>query len=176
MQLKVAVIDDEAPIREWLVYCISGASPDYAVCTAANGAEACELLLSQRPDIVFTDICMPNMDGLELIRRMRTELPFTRFVILTNYADFSYAKQALSLGAAEYILKSEMRSTDILKILDETMERAKHCRSIKVNDFFPSGHFDLYEIYNVAQHRDAPEKYLEEKGVSPREKYDQRRI
>lgn len=168
MQLKVAVIDDEAPIREWLVYCISGASPDYAVCTAANGSEACELLLSQRPDIVFTDICMPNMDGLELIRRMRTELPFTRFVILTNYADFSYAKQALSLGAAEYILKSEMRSTDILKILDETMERAKHCRSIKVNDFFPSGHFDLYEIYNVAQHRDAPEKYLEEKGVSPR--------
>ena len=167
MQIKVAVIDDEAPIREWLVYCISSASSDYSVITAANGADAYSLLLSQRPDIVFTDICMPNMDGLELIRRIRAELPFTRFVILTNYADFSYAKQALSLGATEYILKSEMRSADILSILEQTMESAKHIRSIKVDNFYPSGHFDLYEIYNVPQHRDAPEKYLEQKGISP---------
>ena len=98
MNLKVAVVDDEAPIRQWLTYCIGTIAPEDKISTAANGAEALEMMEQVQPDIVFTDICMPVMDGLELMRQAKEKLPFTKFVILTNYAEFSYAKEALSRG------------------------------------------------------------------------------
>ena len=65
MNLKVAVVDDEAPIRQWLTYCIGTIAPEDKISTAANGAEALEMMEQVQPDIVFTDICMPVMDGLE---------------------------------------------------------------------------------------------------------------
>ena len=108
MKLKVMVVDDETPICQWLAYCIRRASEDYVVFSASNGEEAYEIILKEKPDIVFTDICMPDMDGLELMKKTLEVLPFTVFAILTNYAEFSYARQAVSLGAREYFLKSEL--------------------------------------------------------------------
>ena len=75
MNLKVAVVDDEAPIRQWLTYCIGTIAPEDKISTAANGAEALEMMEQVQPDIVFTDICMPVMDGLELMRQAKKKLP-----------------------------------------------------------------------------------------------------
>ena len=165
MNLKVAVVDDEAPIRQWLTYCIGTIAPEDKISTAANGAEALEMMEQVQPDIVFTDICMPVMDGLELMRQAKKKLPFTKFVILTNYAEFSYAKEALSLGAWEYILKSEMRAADIKNLLDKTRAQAEKIRRTKVDGVFPSGHLDLYEIYNTADAADASERILQRLGA-----------
>ena len=78
MNLKVAVVDDEAPIRQWLTYCIGTIAPEDKISTAAIGAEALEMIVQVQPDIVFTDICMPVMDGLELMRQAKKTLPFTK--------------------------------------------------------------------------------------------------
>ena len=92
--LHIMVVDDEAPIRDWLVYCIQKCEAASSVTSAVNGEEAYRRILEQKPNVVFTDIRMPGMDGLELMSKVRDILPFTVFIILTNYAEFSYAKQA----------------------------------------------------------------------------------
>ncbi len=62
------------------------------------------------PDVVMTDICMPYIDGLELIRRLRKVHPAMQFVIVSGYDDFSYAQQAVQLHVMDYLLKPLSRS------------------------------------------------------------------
>ena len=86
---------------------------------AKSGQEACSLVKNQIPEVIITDIRMPGMSGLELMKYMRERAPYTEFIILTNYAEFSYAKEAISWGAREYLLKSEMKADDLIRILNK---------------------------------------------------------
>ena len=72
---------------------------------AANGKQALQILESQEIDIVFTDIRMPKMDGIELVKQMQSceHIPLT--VAISGYDDFDYARQAISEGVDEYLLK-----------------------------------------------------------------------
>lgn len=163
--LHIMVVDDEAPIRDWLVYCIQKCPSVSQITTAVNGEEAYRLILDTKPNVVFTDIRMPGVDGLELMRRVRELLPFTVFIILTNYAEFSYAKQAISLGAREYILKSEMRSSDIQRIVSEIADSTAKIRSEKVHDVFPDGVIDLYEMYRNYEQPGAVASFWQRQGL-----------
>ena len=165
LKLNVMVVDDETPICQWLVYCIRKASEDYAVSFASNGEEAYELILREKPDIVFTDIRMPGMDGLELMKRTLEVLPFTAFAILTNYAEFSYARQAVSLGAREYFLKSELRASDLEKLLKEVMASKTKKITEKVDDVFNSGCIDLYNFYAAQQEPGHGDRFWEKHGM-----------
>ncbi|MBO9597543.1 MAG: response regulator [Cohnella sp.] len=69
--------------------------------------EAIDMLSSQRIDIVLSDIMMPGMSGLELMKEIRSQWPRCKVIFLTSYQDFHYAKEAISLGGADYILKTE---------------------------------------------------------------------
>ena len=62
--LHIMVVDDEAPIRDWLVYCIQKCEAASSVTSAVNGEEAYRRILEQKPNVVFTDIRMPGMDGV----------------------------------------------------------------------------------------------------------------
>ena len=165
MKLKVLVVDDETPICDWLVYCIRRASEDYIVDVATNGEEALEKILLQHPDLVITDIRMPQMDGLELMRHALEVLPFTIFVILTNYAEFQYAKEAVSLGAKEYVLKSEMRTVDVENLLSEVMEAKRDAINKKTEDIFPSGCIDLYSFYDGQEQPGFSDRFWEGHGM-----------
>ena len=68
--LHIMVVDDEAPIRDWLVYCIQKCEAASSVTSAVNGEEAYRRILEQKPNVVFTDIRMPGMDGLELMSKL----------------------------------------------------------------------------------------------------------
>jgi len=165
--LHIMVVDDEAPIRDWLVYCIQKCEAASSVTSAVNGEEAYRRILEQKPNVVFTDIRMPGMDGLELMSKVRDILPFTVFIILTNYAEFSYAKQAISLGAREYILKSEMRSSDIQRIVAEIAATTAKIRSEKVHDVLQDGVVDLYEMYRNFEQPGAVAAFWQRQGLRP---------
>lgn len=71
----------------------------------SDAAEALAAASSLKPDAVFTDIVMDGMDGLQLIRGMARLLPKCRFIIISGYADFEYARQAIGLGVEDYLVK-----------------------------------------------------------------------
>lgn len=104
--LKVVVIEDEELVRRGIVMAVDWASVDCEVVgEASNGETGLELIARERPDIVVTDIRMPRMDGLEMLRRLREEGCGASVILLTAYSDFSYAQSALKLGAVDYLLK-----------------------------------------------------------------------
>ena len=104
--LKVVVIEDEELVRRGIVMAVDWASVDCKVVgEASNGEAGLEEIRRLRPDIVVTDIRMPRMDGLEMLRRLREEGCGVSVILLTAYSDFSYAQTALKLGAVDYLLK-----------------------------------------------------------------------
>lgn len=133
--MRILVVEDEAPIREWISYTIKNISEDFELIGSANnGREAYELSLKLRPDVIITDIKMPVMDGLELSKKIKEIMPEVFIVILTNFAEFNYAKEAISFGAYEYLIKSEIRPKEIKELLFRIGERLKEKEiSIKIS-------------------------------------------
>lgn len=104
--LSVILVDDEQIILNGLQRVI--AWQDYGaevVATAMDGSSGLQLIRERRPDIVITDIRMPNMDGLSMIAALKSEFPGTQVTILTAFRDFEYAQRAIQLGVARYLLK-----------------------------------------------------------------------
>ena len=95
---------------------------------APDGEMALPQILEKRPDILLTDIKMPFMDGLELSRIVRRELPDTSIIILSGYNDFEYARKAITLGVNDYLLKP-VSSQDILKAVDRARTQILERRS-----------------------------------------------
>ena len=117
--VRVMIVDDEVPIRQWLEFCI-GKMDGYQVSgTASNGAEGYSLFRKTLPDIIISDIRMPVMDGLEMLKLIRNINPAVASVILTSHEDFEYARKAMKFGASEYILKTEITEDGLKKILDK---------------------------------------------------------
>lgn len=103
---KLLIADDEKWVKERLARTIDWKSYDIIqVDTASDGQEAYEYIMEHHPDIVVTDVRMPVCSGLELIRRVRQQGMNTHFIIISGYADFEYAKQALQMQVVDYITK-----------------------------------------------------------------------
>mgnify|MGYP001022761460 CR=1 FL=1 len=106
LPIRIVVAEDEELIRNHLVKKIEAAGPDLAVVRAAqDGREALDFVRREPVDLVVTDIRMPMMDGLELIKSLHHHFPRIRTIIATGYADFEYARQALRYDVSEYLLK-----------------------------------------------------------------------
>lgn len=124
--MRILIVDDEIPIREWVAYSIQKQELNCEIIgLARNGQEAMEVFEREKPALIFTDIKMPVMDGIELLHRIKKENPTCYVVMLTSHSDFEYARQALSLGADEYILKTEIDDANIRKIINCYMERVE---------------------------------------------------
>ncbi|MCI3920748.1 response regulator [Paenibacillus sp. TRM 82003] len=102
---KILIVDDERIEREGLRAMIERGVDDVAVEEAPNGSAALEVAGTYRPDLVFMDIKMPGMSGLEAVERMAAEQPGVRFVMVTAFDTFEYARQAIKLGVKDYLLK-----------------------------------------------------------------------
>lgn len=100
------IVDDEAVVRNSIVNIIDWKSLGFdEVYQSDNGLNALELALKVNPDVVLTDIRMPFMDGLELSANLREKLPNVNIVILSGHDEFKYAKEAMSYGVLDYLLK-----------------------------------------------------------------------
>ena len=103
---KVVLIDDEHIIVEGLRRVLPWEQMGCTVVgTAADGLAGLALIRETKPDILFTDIRMPNMDGLTMLAAVRSEFPHMQVSVLTAFRDFDYAQRAMHLGACRYLLK-----------------------------------------------------------------------
>jgi two-component system response regulator YesN len=102
---KILIVDDEQPVLEGLQYLISRQFPEMTCHTASTGREAIEIVRLQHPDIVLMDVRMPGMSGIDAIRELKSLSPQTLFILVTAYERFEIAREAISLGIHEYLLK-----------------------------------------------------------------------
>ena len=104
--LKVLVVEDEEMIRKGIVLAVDWAALDCVVVgEAANGLEALDAVERLDPSLIITDLKMPQMDGIEMLRRLRERGNQAYVIILTAYDSFTYAQSALRLGAVDFLLK-----------------------------------------------------------------------
>jgi len=105
-KLKVLLVDDEIALRDGFRRLFDWEKHNCEIVgEASDGVSAYNAIEALRPDIVIMDICIPIMNGLEVIRRVRPRYPQTAFVIVSGYDDFSYCREALRLKVEEYLLK-----------------------------------------------------------------------
>ena len=103
---KVLIVDDEPVIAEGLKKIVDWEKYNCVVAgTASSGKEGLAMVEKCQPDILFTDIRMPGMDGLTMLAALRSEHKNLQVIILTGYRDFDYARQALNLGVFRYLVK-----------------------------------------------------------------------
>ncbi|NLP36269.1 MAG: response regulator transcription factor [Firmicutes bacterium] len=105
MSIGVLIVDDQTIIRDGLKSLLSAYADIEVVGDAANGREAYELTCQLQPDVVLMDIRMPDMDGVEATRLIKKDFPQTVIIVLTTFDDDDYIINALTYGAAGYLLK-----------------------------------------------------------------------
>lgn len=104
--MKIMLVEDEPRVRKSLEYMIvTGRSNDRLTASLRDGVAALQALAEHEPDLLVTDIAMPEMNGLELIVQAKTLYPQLEIVIVSGYDDFQYARRALQLGVQDYVLK-----------------------------------------------------------------------
>lgn len=165
---KVMIVEDEPPLQRSLANIIETQNSEFKVIsTAFNGQVALDLLKEDLPDVVFTDIRMPVMDGLNLMSHLSEKHPDIIIVVLSGYQEFDYARKSLQYGAFDYILKpvSKPEITCILSKISAMIENKKlHNSSRKAA---------LIENFEEEEKSKAPsivlqiEKYLKENISEP---------
>lgn len=136
---KILIVDDEKLIRKGIIAKLAHNNIIFSwIGEASNGKEAVAVIESEHPDIVVTDIKMPVMDGIQLIRYCRERSSKIRFIILSGYAEFEYAEQALNMGVSAYILKpvddNNLAQTmkKVMKEINLSLEAEKNAREVDV--------------------------------------------
>lgn len=156
---KVVITDDESLIIESLKLCIDWEQQGFQIIgQALNGIDALELILESEPDIVFTDIRMPGLNGLELMKKVSKTHPHILFVVISGYAEFAYAQKALKHGAIGYCLKPIEE--------DEIINALRKAEEILSKDT-PNENEDLLELMADSSSIDSKQKLnhiLKKKG------------
>ncbi|MGO4182357.1 response regulator [Paenibacillus sp. TAF43_2] len=132
---KLLIADDEPKIRRGLAKVLPWKELGIElVGEAENGLQALELAEERKPDILFVDICMPFVDGLEFIERLRQTLERSIVIVISGHDEFRYAQQAVKLHVFEYMLKPVMKSkleTVVRKAVSELEQKRSRqsCRA-----------------------------------------------
>lgn len=132
-EIKVFPVEDEMVIRRGIKNSIDWEKEGYIFCgEASDGELAYPMIIKEKPDILITDIRMPFMDGLELCKLVKEELPNIKILILSGYDEFDYAKEAIRLGVTEYLLKpiSSGKLLEALNGVSESIRREKEDKDL----------------------------------------------
>lgn len=132
-EIKVFLVEDEMVIRRGIKKSIDWEKEGYIFCgEASDGELAYPMIIKEKPDILITDIRMPFMDGLELCKLVKKELPNIKILILSGYDEFDYAKEAIRLGVTEYLLKpiSSGKLLEALNGVSESIRREKEDKDL----------------------------------------------
>ncbi|MCT4686138.1 response regulator transcription factor [Vallitalea sp.] len=156
MKLNIVIVDDEAPIRDWLKYRVRKLGEPYEVIGVCKSAQEAETVInSGEVDVLITDIEMPGMTGLELMSRIKNKYPTISFVVLTSHADFSYAKEAITLGTVEYLLKSELRAEELAYLLNKLFKE----KEASEKDKLWSSNRQSFDVSLLKSSSESPSEY-----------------
>ncbi len=137
--MKVFLADDEIVVREGIRESFPWDETPYTlVGEAPDGEMALPIIRDTNPDIVITDIRMPFMDGIELCRILRAQMPWIGIIVLSGYDEFEYARQCIRLGVREYLVKP-INAENLREALDKVSEQLneerktiEHAASLRV--------------------------------------------
>lgn len=125
MGVKLLIADDEDIIRNGIAKYVQLHTDRFEkVLLADNGADALEMIMRYRPEVILLDVQMPKKDGIEILKDMKNSEIVSQVVILSGYDEFKYAQQAVRYGARDYLLKP-VRSADILRMLLEIADEVE---------------------------------------------------
>ncbi len=129
---KVVLVDDEPIIVEGLSRMIQWDNYECEIVKSANdGVEGMDVIRVIKPDIIFTDIAMPGMDGLSMLAGLKSEFSDMEISILTGYREFDYAKKAIELGVTRFLLKPSK-----LEEIEEAIQCM--CLNLKAKNILPN--------------------------------------
>ncbi|TLS52704.1 response regulator [Paenibacillus antri] len=141
--IKVLVVDDDKLVRQGLISAMPWADFEMEVVGEANnGEKALEFLDRHEVDLLLTDLAMPVMSGIELMRAARARFPSLYIVVLTLHQDFDYIQEALRLGAIDYIAKVQLereRFDEVLGRVYQRMQEERRVRSAAMPDVYAVG-------------------------------------
>ena len=132
--LKIFLVEDEMIMREGIKKNIDWEKENFSfVGDAADGELAYPLIIQKKTDILITDIKMTIMDGLELSRLVKAELPDIKIIVLSGYDEFDYAKEAIDIGIAEYLLKpvTSAKLLETLHRVEKTILEQREKEAVK---------------------------------------------
>lgn len=162
---RIVLADDEREEREGIAYLIEKYQYPLKVIFAENGKEALHYIYQNEVDILFTDVKMPVMDGLELAKLVNEYNPDIKIVIFSAYGEFDYAKQALEANAVSYLLKP-IELDEFQKLMDNvlhtiTLEREERKNREKKDKYY----FDniLYKVFAMSKMNDYEAENMEER-------------
>lgn len=163
--IRVVLIDDEAIILEGLKKVVdwSGFGCE-VVATAQNAQSGAEMIRRHKPQIVFTDIKMPDQDGLTMLAGLKSEFPAMEVTVLTGYRDFSYAQEAIRLGVTRLLLKpSKMDEiNEAMRTMTANLRAAGLTREDAEEEDKPAGSFLVREAVQFMEQRFAEKITLQD--------------
>lgn len=123
MKSRIIIADDEEVIRKGLIARLNYLGFQFeSILEADDGMEAVQILEDKKVDIIITDIKMIHMNGLQLIQETKKKYPDIQFVILSGYAEFAYAEEAIKLGVTAYLLKP-VSNEELKKTMNQILEK-----------------------------------------------------
>ncbi|HEX9006023.1 MAG TPA: sigma-54 dependent transcriptional regulator, partial [Bacteroidota bacterium] len=141
--VKILLVDDEAPSREALTLLLKNAG--YAITGVGSGHEAFELLASGPFDIVITDLFLPDLNGIDILKQVKSLSPAMEVILITGHASAETAVRAMKEGAFDYITKP-LNLDELRIILDKALEKR---RLLKENVYLRKQLRDKYEFANI---------------------------
>ncbi len=135
--MRILVVDDEPLVRKGIVSLMKQHPEASDICEAGNGLTAVEIIKQDPPDVVLTDVLMPGMDGIELLKWIMAYCPGIKSVVLSSHQDFKYVKQAFVFGARDYLLKYDIEEKvffDMLDLFSRELNDEKDTVSVRKKD------------------------------------------
>ncbi|PJJ28394.1 response regulator transcription factor [Lacrimispora celerecrescens] len=163
---RVMIVDDEVLVRLGIQSLIKWENYGYQiVCDASDGEEALQKIRQYQPDIVLTDLKMSPVDGFELISECREKYPHIQFIVLSSYNDFDNVRNAMKMGAFDYVFKLTVKPEELLKIMDEATSVGKGTDTVQETSALAERNLEVIKrglFKRILNSETFLKKYLEE--------------
>jgi DNA-binding response OmpR family regulator len=131
MKKKILIVDDNDTVRTLLKMSLK--NDDYEILEAADGLSGLDIVHAKKPDIIISDILMPNMDGFEFCRivREKSEIPTVPFIFLTSLGEVSTELRGYRTGADDYLVKSNLKRPDLIEKVEKMLEKGQEYKKVE---------------------------------------------